>query len=401
MADLERLATAAEARLRRGDRAGGLRALGELGEALEDAGSAVRNAWAARLGELAIRARRYGEAEALLREALPEARAERARLALLLRRALQAQGRHREAREFAARFLHELESEGPEAVLERFAELRDPGEPAEAEAPDALLAPEVRADLESFAELVHDPAPTRDAGLAELLARAEACRERWEDPLHALALAFTLLAEATRLPLGQGSAWLALARQALDATPPRPLDDSLAGQMAWIEGSLRAALGEVEVACACLEEADRRLPEGEGLRADPGSELMLVTQLADCLLEVGRAEDAERLFRHALDVVPEGERPVVVFQAHHGLGRLCHSQERLAEAYRHMRRALRFFDYAEPPWIGRATRGDTPDYEQLRELREGIEAAIEDCKARLPEQISEAFESPGQAFRPG
>ena len=398
MADLEKLARAAEARLAAGDRAGGLGTVRELAAALEALPEPARRAWNARLGALYLAARRFGQAEEMLRAALSDSDPDPLLRTLQLRRALQGQGRFAEAAEVATRYLTYAQAADPARILQAVE--------GGAEDPEAgMLAPDVAVVMGRLARLAAAPPPEAEAAatLADLLERVRGQPEQWADPVHALALASRLLQDSSRLPLESLAAWMALARTPLEARRDLPLVAYMAGQLAWVEGSLRARRGEVEAACAALEAADRLLPEDQGIRADKTSQLMLALQLADCLLEAERDGDAEHLYRHALREVDGESRPVVIFQAHHGLGRLCYRQERLAEAYRHMRRALAHFDYAEPPWIGRATPAmeGAEDYQLLRAQREEILEVLEDCRRRLPEEIARAFEAPGRSFKPG
>lgn len=192
-------------------------------------------------------------------------------------------------------------------------------------------------------------------------------------------LAVLLLPRLGRMPNPEAREWLRFLRPHLAAHEMDPGMVLLAGQAAWIHGSLAGTDGFLEEAVACFEEADAllRIPRVPAEALEGLSRATLLQQLGDCLLELNRLDEAEARYAEARRDPSAG--PSDAFALAWGLGRCHFFQERYPEAFRELRAARKAFDHAEPRWI-RSELEKKSAYELLAILRDDLESLIEECR---------------------
>lgn len=156
------------------------------------------------------------------------------------------------------------------------------------------------------------------------------------------------------------------------------------GQLAWIQGSLAGTSGALQEAVEAFERTIQLL-DGPEDHAGRAGRVTLLTQRADCLLELDRLDDAEQGYLEARNHPACAESDG--FSIAWGLGRVHYFQKRWAEAFRELRRARKAFDHAEPRWIGRDPEA-TDGYESLGRLGADLDEMIEEAKAEVQRETS-------------
>lgn len=242
----------------------------------------------------------------------------------------------------------------------------------------------LQATLPGAAEGEEAPPPPPDlaARLGALRDQLEQAGVAFDDPVALLQAVPEFFSRISAMPRFEAR-MLGLAmrrRLALhdQLTPLRYLE----GQLAWIQGSLAGSSGALEEA---VEAFDRALVllEGPGDFGGRASRVTLLTQCADCLLELDRLDEAERRYREARHdpACAESDGFAIAW----GLGRVHYFQERWAEAFRELRQARKAFDHAEPRWIGRDPEA-TDGYESLGRLGQDLDEMIDEAKAEVERQ---------------
>lgn len=352
------------------------RALGEEQE------GARRARLLAAVADLAVRRERWGRARQALEEAqdladrhgLPDLD-----LLLLARQLALAERDLRSAGGLGLRAVRRLEV-GGSCLLP----WHDWGELGGAASPEVeTWVEDLRATLPDAATGEDPPEPPPDLAerLGALRDRLEQAGVAFDDPVGLLQVLPEVFARVSRMPRFEARMLaLAVRRRLAEHGQLAPLR-RLEGQLAWVQGSLAGSSGALEEA---VEAFDRSLelldgPEdfGSGGRA---GRVTLLTQSADCLLELDRLEEAERRYQGARHhpACAESDSFAIAW----GLGRVHFFQERWAEAFRELRQARKAFDHAEPRWIGRDPEA-TDGYESLGRLGSDLDEMIEEARAEV------------------
>jgi tetratricopeptide (TPR) repeat protein len=249
-------------------------------------------------------------------------------------------------------------------------------------------APEVEAWVEELRAALPaedgEAPPDLAERLGDLRSRVEEAGVVLDDPVALLQVLPEVFSRLGRMPRFEARMLaLALRKRLAIHEQLGPLRH-LEGQLAWVQGSLAGSSGALEEAVEAFERALALLggPEDFGGRATP---VTLLTQCADCLLELDKLDEAERRYlearHHSSCAESDG------FAIAWGLGRVHFFQERWAEAFRELRRARKAFDHAEPRWIGRDPEA-TDGYVSLGHLGSDLDEMIDEAKEELQREVT-------------